>query len=225
MTDYELHVSSYGGLVFGAHHFYGRVNGPNPEPCHGNRLRYNAPESRGKCTCDEGHVIPARVEWTVEAGWTEDRYNRYSAEHFEGDGPDAFRDEMELLATAVKRFRGEIPHHWWEGKPTVGRPGDRLYYGHVADPGAGMTQPDRSPLPPWGSVLAEIPPDDRPCPEGRSNPARLARWVRDNVPNTRIREDGEAEVAMTGGEIYDLLLDAVDRFYHHGADDALGRGV
>jgi hypothetical protein len=224
MTDYELHVSSYGGLVFGAHHFYGRVNGPNPEPCHGNRLRYNAPESRGKYTCDEGHVIPARVEWDVEAGWTEDRYNRYSAKHFEGDGPNAFRDEAELLATAVKRFRGEIPHHWWEGKPVVGRPGDRLFYGSsIFDPEG--EQPDRSPLPPWGSVLAEIPPDDRPCPEGRSNPARLARWVRDNVPNTRIREDGEAEVAMTGGEIYDLLLSAVSRFYHHGADDALGRGV
>jgi hypothetical protein len=67
--------------------------------------------------------------------------------------------------------------------------------------------------------------DDRPCPEGRGTDARLQRWIRDNVPNTAIRDDGQAEVTMTGGEIYSLLLDAVDRFYHHGADDALGRGV
>jgi hypothetical protein len=49
--------------------------------------------------------------------------------------------------------------------------------------------------------------------------------VRDNVPEVAIRDDGQAEVTMTGGQVYDLLLAAADRFYHHGADDALGRGV
>jgi hypothetical protein len=50
--------------------------------------------------------------------------------------------------------------------------------------------------------------------------------VRSNYERARpAPRDGQAEVAMTGGEIYDLLLSAVSRFYHHGADDALGRGV
>lgn len=223
MTDFELHVSSYSGIVAGAVHFYGRVQGPHPESCHG-RMSYNDLKHRGKWTCKRGHQIPARVEWDVNAGWTEDRYMRYADKGFEGDGPNAFRLEETLIDVAAKRFRGEIPHHWWEGEVPPSRPGDRLFYGSsIFDPEG--EQPDRSPLPPWGSVLAEIPPDDRPCPEGRGNDARLKRWIRDNVPDTRVREDGEAEVTLTGGEIYFLLFDVVDRFYKHGADDALGRGV
>jgi hypothetical protein len=67
--------------------------------------------------------------------------------------------------------------------------------------------------------------DDRPAPDGRSTDARLQRWVRDNVPDVTIREDSGEPVYMTGGEVYLLLLAAVDRFYWHGADDVSGRGV
>ena len=40
---------------------------------------------------------------------------------------------------------------------------------------------------------------------------------------TSIREDGEDQVTMTGGEIYLLLFDAMDVFYHHGVIDVRER--
>lgn len=60
MTQYILHVSSYAGLVPGARHLTGRVEGPHPPSCHGS-THYNAPGHRGKTTCDEGHEIPEQV--------------------------------------------------------------------------------------------------------------------------------------------------------------------
>jgi hypothetical protein len=65
--------------------------------------------------------------------------------------------------------------------------------------------------------------DDRPWSDGRSTDARFSRWVREHVPDTRIRMDGGDLVTLTGGELYDLVSQAAERFYWHGADDASGR--
>ncbi|MGB6454804.1 MAG: hypothetical protein WBH47_09980 [Streptosporangiaceae bacterium] len=35
MTDYVLKISSFAGLVSGARHFRGRVEGPHEQSCHG----------------------------------------------------------------------------------------------------------------------------------------------------------------------------------------------
>jgi hypothetical protein len=162
MMDYVLHVSSFEGLVYGAKHYRGRVQGPSPAPCHGNTTTYHGAKGplQGKTTCTEGHELPRRVEWDVDAEWTEARYNRWAAKEFDGDSPAGFLDEAELLKAAVRRFRGEIPDAWFLQSGVPGQPGDRLFYGCMADPDAELEQPDRSPLPPWGSILAEIPPAD-----------------------------------------------------------------
>jgi hypothetical protein len=71
--------------------------------------------------------------------------------------------------------------------------------------------------------------DDRPAPRGRGTDARLARWLVDNVPNPAVRLDHEEEnavpVTMSSAELGALLYQVADRFYFHGVDDALGRGV
>lgn len=67
-------------------------------------------------------------------------------------------------------------------------------------------------------------PDDRETSGGaRSNDARLLDWVRACVPDRRIRMDGKDAVTLTGGEIFDLLFSAADRFYHYGTDDVGAR--
>lgn len=71
---------------------------------------------------------------------------------------------------------------------------------------------------PVRKVLGEWP-DDRPYPDGRSNDARLARWLVDNKTDRRIRSGGTERVCLTGGELWDLLYQVVDRFYHHGTAD------
>jgi hypothetical protein len=162
MTDYVLKVSSYGGIVPGATHYRGRVEGPHPESCHGS-MTYNAPESRGKWTCEQGHELPRRADWAVEAPWSEGRYERYSAKQFEGDGPEQFKDQQKVIETAVKRFTGELVHNWWEDKHVPGQPGDRLFLGFVAR--------DESEIDvawgrlmgtvPHGTLLAEIPADSK----------------------------------------------------------------
>lgn len=157
MTDYVLKISSFGGIVAGATHYRGRVEGPHPGSCHGGRIfqGWDGPLA-GKTTCSEGHVIPARREWDVSAEWTEPRYKRYSAKHFEGDGPDQFLDQKLLIETAVRRFTGELPRCWWEDEPEVGKPGDRLFLGFAS----GEVDEEWGELmgtPPYGSVLAEIP--------------------------------------------------------------------
>ena len=128
MTDYELHISSYKGVVPGAKHFRGRVTGPHPVSCHGGTV-FNAPEHRGVTTCQQGHVLPERDEWDVEAAWTEERFNRWDARHFEGDGPGQFLTEARVILAARRRFLGLDPVQWWEHPGVVaGQPGDRLLF-------------------------------------------------------------------------------------------------
>jgi hypothetical protein len=161
VTDYVLKISSYGGLVAGARHYRGRVEGPHPKSCHG-AMSYNAPESRGKWTCSEGHEIPGQREWDVEAGWTEERYSRWANKSFEGDGPQQFLDQAKLIEAAAKRFSGELPRNWWEEEPEAGKPGDRLFLDFVPrDPAEIDEEWGRiMGTPPYGSLLAEIPAED-----------------------------------------------------------------
>jgi hypothetical protein len=127
MTDYELNVLSWKGTVAVAVHYRGVVKGPYPESCHGG-TRYNAPEHRGKTTCFEGHELPEREEWDVEAAWTEERFGRWSAKHFDGDGPGQFLSEARVILSARRRFLGLDPVRWWERDVVPGKPGDRLLY-------------------------------------------------------------------------------------------------
>jgi hypothetical protein len=61
--------------------------------------------------------------------------------------------------------------------------------------------------------------DQRPYPAGNGNDARLMRWVRDNVPDPLVCEDGKGLVKMAGGDLYLLLSHVIDVFYWHGVDD------
>jgi hypothetical protein len=61
--------------------------------------------------------------------------------------------------------------------------------------------------------------DDRPEPEGNGNDARLARWVKQHVPNTRVREGERKTVIFRGEELYELLRDATEHFYWLGTQD------
>lgn len=66
--------------------------------------------------------------------------------------------------------------------------------------------------------------DPRPAPRGNGNDARLKRWIVDNVENQAVYEDSpHGPVAMTGGELYTLLLEVAERFYRHGVDDVRER--
>ena len=152
MTDYILHISSFEGIVSGACHYRGRVEGPHPDSCHG-ALHYNAPGHRGQSTCDEGHVIPEQVTWTVEAAWTEEQYERWAARHFDGPGPEQFSSEQEVIDTAVARFLGQLPAREWENPAvTPGGPGDRLWAGWVSRPQNQDLVEEN-----WGTVLTEVP--------------------------------------------------------------------
>jgi hypothetical protein len=128
VADFELRITSYSGIVPGAVHFRGRVVGESPKPCHGNVTHYNAPGHRGKVTCDEGHELPSRVEWDVEESWDQSMYDRWAARSFEGAGPQQFLTEDAVIIAAVARFDGTFPPRFWEEKPVVGQPGDRLTY-------------------------------------------------------------------------------------------------
>jgi hypothetical protein len=128
---YELHISSYAGLVAGAVHYRGRVVGEHSRSCHGGTT-YNHPDHRGKTICSEGHVLPEQVEWEVEAPWTEERYERWAARRFEGDGPQQYTDEAELVQDAIGRFLGLLPCRWWEEAVPPAEPGDELYLGYAS---------------------------------------------------------------------------------------------
>lgn len=134
-----------------AWHWWATVEGEHPKSCHGGS-HYNAPGSRGKTTCEQGHEIPEQVRWEVEAPWTEDRYQRYAARSFEGAGPCQFDSEQEAIDTAIGRFLGTLPVQWWEGEVTTGDPGDKLWANWVShkpdDPNVQAN---------WGTVLAEVP--------------------------------------------------------------------
>ena len=155
MGKYALRITSYMGLVPGAKHFTGRVEGEFPQSCHGGtRLNGAAGPLHGKTTCFEGHELPERVEWDVEAPWTEARYERWVAKHFEDDGPNQYTDEAELVMDAIGRFLGTLPSRWWEQKVPAHEPGSKLYLGDPAQ-FAYDVYPDG-----WGHVLAEIPVED-----------------------------------------------------------------
>jgi hypothetical protein len=159
VTDFILEISSYDGIVPGAKHYRGRVKGEHPRSCHGGSTFHGGgpPELRGKTTCAEGHVLPGRVEWEVEAIWTEDRYQRYAAREFEGDGPSTFASEQEVVDAARARFlaAGDEPS-WWEDKWEPGKPGDKLYAGWIPRPqDSSMVEEN------WGTVIAEVPADGR----------------------------------------------------------------
>lgn len=125
MTDYVLKVQSWGGMVPGAKHYRGRVEGPWPKSCHGGTIW----SDRGQ-TCAEGHSLPKRIEWDVDASWTAEHWNRYIALPFDSreDGPGQFLDLKTLIDTAIGRFLGQLPVNGGEEEGEVGQPGDRLYY-------------------------------------------------------------------------------------------------
>jgi hypothetical protein len=160
MTDYELKISSYTGLVAGARHYRGRIQGPYPESCHGGTT-FNGWDGplKGTTTCSEGHVIPKRIEWDVDDFWTEERFNRYAAAHFEGDGAGQFLDQTKLIEVAIRRFKFESEPGWWEEKYPRPEPGDRLFLGHIPmDPDDVDEEWGRiQGTPPWGSLLVQIP--------------------------------------------------------------------
>ena len=154
---YILHVSSYAGIVAWATHYRGRVEGEHPEPCHGNTTRYNAPDARGKTTCEEGHELPEQVRWDVEHAWSDERMERYLAacskalrnDERQPDGPGQFGTEREVIDRAVVQFL--------DGMAKVNDPaeeGDELWFGHV-DPDLGPApeawdDPDEV----WGRMIA-----------------------------------------------------------------------
>jgi hypothetical protein len=149
MTRYILHISSYAGIVPGAVHYQGRVEGEHPGSCHGS-TRFNAPESRGKWTCEQNHEMPEQVKWSVEAAWTEGQYERRAAKHFEGAGPQQFASEQDVKDAAIARFTGAAPCQWWEEAVTAGEPGDTLYFGYIP---SGQHEPDPDG---WGGVMVTI---------------------------------------------------------------------
>jgi hypothetical protein len=149
-VKFELRITSFGGIVPGATHYRGRVTGEHPRSCHGG-TRFNAPATRGKTTCDQGHELPKQIYWDVEAPWEEDRYERLAAKHFEGDSPSQYTDESELVQDAIGRFLGLLPCRWWEEDVTPGQPGDELYLGY-APIGGDEGEPDG-----WGHRIAVVP--------------------------------------------------------------------
>lgn len=147
MTQYILHISSYDGLVPGACHYRGRVEGPHPESCHGG-TRY----SGGKVTCFKGHELPERVEWDVEAAWSEARYERYAACHFEGDGPGQFISQKDVMDRAMVVFLDGCSD-WWAQKVDPAEQGDELWYGWV-NPEGGQFDDLTDPGDGWGCMIA-----------------------------------------------------------------------
>lgn len=170
MTDYVLKVRSFAGIVSGARHYRGTVEGPYPEPCHKGTITYHGSKGplQGKTTCAEGHVMPEKTEWEVEAAWDEARYERYANGGFEGDGPSQFTDERELVRAARARFLGETgERQWWEPRHVPGQPGDRLFYAVLPENSAPEAQREddlaadrarrEAGLPAWADLIAEVP--------------------------------------------------------------------
>lgn len=149
---YVLKITSFGGIVPGAYHFRGRVEGEFPRSCHGG-TSYNAPEHRGKTTCELGHEIPKQIEWDIEASWSEERYDRWAAGHYEDDGPSQFTDKDELIKTAIARFKNEFPHPWYEEDYPIPQKGDQLYIGWIP---VGLEGENDMIEEDWGKLLVEI---------------------------------------------------------------------
>jgi hypothetical protein len=157
MSDYILHISSFEGLVPGARHFRGRVEGEHPKSCHGGTVfhGWDGP-LKGKTTCAEDHILPEQVRWVVEAPWTEERYQRWIAAKFEGPGPEQMTTEQEVIDVAVQRFLGQLPVQDWENPATTpGDPGDKLWAGWVSRPQDQDLVEEN-----WGTVLAVVPAEE-----------------------------------------------------------------
>lgn len=152
MAAFVLHIMSYMGTVPWAKHYTGRVEGEHPESCHGG-TRFNGQDGplKDKTTCFEGHELPERVEWSVEAPWTEGKYKRWAAKHFEGDGPNQYLDEADLVQDAIGRFTGTLPCSWWEQPVPAAEPGDELYLDYAT------SNPDHRYPDGAGHLLARIP--------------------------------------------------------------------
>ena len=148
MTQYILNISSYEGLVPGAVHYRGRVVGPYPTSCHGG-TRGGATAS-GKVECFEGHVLPDQVTWDVEADWSEERHDRWAAKHFEGDGPQQFLAEKDVIDRAIVQFLDGSEFPCEEVK--AADEGDELWYGWIGEGDAAAELQD--PSDGWGMRIA-----------------------------------------------------------------------
>jgi len=153
MTHYILHISSYGGLVPGAQHYRGRVEGPRPKSCHGQE--HHGATKSGQVECDEGHVLPGQVSWEVEAAWTEAQYERWAAKSFEGDGPTAFYTSREVMDRAMVQFLDGSggDDRWWEQRVEPAAEGDELWYGWIAREG-GQDDEYVDDSDGWGTLVA-----------------------------------------------------------------------
>jgi hypothetical protein len=149
MTQYIVKVSDYGGLVPGAKHFRGRVEGPYPQSCHG--ATHMGATKSGKRECDEGHVLADRVTWDVEAEWTEERHERHAAAHYEGDGPQQFLTKRDVLDRAIVQFLDGSSFPCEEVQAAA--EGDELWYGWIARAG-GQDDEHVDPEDGWGMMIA-----------------------------------------------------------------------
>jgi hypothetical protein len=148
--QYVLHVMSYEGIVPGAKHYRGRVEGEHPPSCHG-RTHYSA---AGK-TCDEGHQLEEKTEWNVEAAWSEERYERFMAAGQPGNSPSQFLSKKDVIDRAMIQFLDGSggPDRWWEQRVEPAAEGDELWYGWV-NPEGGQFDDLQDPEDGWGMRIA-----------------------------------------------------------------------
>jgi hypothetical protein len=141
---------SYDGIVPGASHYRGRVEGPHPQSCHGG-TRY----ADGKKTCFEGHELPGRTEWQVEAAWSEQRFERFMAAGQPGNGPAQFRSKKDVIDRAMIMFLDGAggDDRWWEQRVEPAQEGDELRYGWV-NPEGGQFDDLQDPEEAWGMMIA-----------------------------------------------------------------------
>jgi len=145
--QYVLKISSFAGIVPGARHYRGRVEGEYPESCHGGTRHYG-----GKTTCFEGHELPDRVTWDVEADWSEERLERWAAARFEGPSPQQFDTKEEVIDRAVVQFLDGFTSQGTVVNDPA-RDGDELWYGYVHPEGFPYDESEDY-SDGWGSCIA-----------------------------------------------------------------------
>lgn len=158
MTDYILQLSYFGGIVPGSTHFRGRVEGPHASSCHGSQ--HMGPDTDHKWACEQGHILPDKIDWEVEAVWTEERYERWAAQGFEGDMPTQFQSPKDVIEAAKARFLGETGERkWFEDEFIPGQPGDRLFLDFIPRDESELDAEwgHQIGAPPYGSLLATVP--------------------------------------------------------------------
>lgn len=150
--QYVLHISSYEGIVPGACHYRGRVEGEHPKSCHGGSVS----RAGGPWTCEDGHELPEQARWDVEQDWSPERHERYVAacsrairnDERTPDGPAQFYSKEEVIDRAIVQFL--------DGLDKVNDPaaeGDELWYGYVHPDGIPYDEgEDYSDG--WGSMIA-----------------------------------------------------------------------